>query len=84
MIQIDNLRMRKYDALNWTIEQKYIAHHGIHTGETNWKNIGYYESLETATRNLFIISISDTDSISDLIKAIDKAKEAIIKALLPR
>ena len=55
MIQIDDLRMRKHDALNWAIEQRNITLKRA----TAWSNIGYYPSLEIAARNLFIKAISD-------------------------
>lgn len=69
MIQIDNLRLKKFDALNWTIERKRTNQ----DGDISWTNIGYYPSLGTAARNLFIKSIDDQDSIAGLIAAIENA-----------
>ena len=80
MIQIDDLRMRKHDALNWAIEQRHITLKWA----TAWSNIGYCPSLEIAARNLFIKAISEKDGIPELIQTIENAKNALIRDLAAR
>jgi hypothetical protein len=73
------------DPNNIILEQRTIIKTGKREGETEWKTIGYFPTLEYALEKLLDKWIRDseinTNSIQELVKVIKSAKDEICDAV---
>lgn len=73
MIDFDKTRLRRYDSLNWCIEQQ--------RPNGKWRITSYFSKLEQAANYLLTLSINDADSIQELISEIETARDSVISTV---
>lgn len=81
LIQFGDYRIIRYDELNYTVQKKRL---NKKSGEVEWgRNNRYYPTLKMAALALleWVHVGDDAETLRDLVKAVDKARAAIVKAV---
>ena len=84
-VQLGDYRIIRVDDLNWAVEKRTLSKK---TGKVEWRDTlrFYYPTIKLAALKLFdlVVDPGDAKTLTDLIDAVDNARDAIVAAIEAR
>ena len=85
MVVIQDYRIRRYDDLNWCVEQSQIKEKGKNVGDLHWPESRrrYLPNLRMCARYLIDLlpETEHCETLNDLIEAVEEARDAVVRAV---